>query len=72
MLTYEKMNKQEAAAALHEFLDERPGALAHLTRYLAGHSEDTVRLDGDSGKPHPALALGEIGTDGADDGSRGG
>ena len=46
MLTYEKMNKQEAAAALHEFLDERPGALAHLTRYLAGHSEDTVRLDG--------------------------
>ncbi len=40
------MKKQEAAAALQEFLDERPQALEHLTRLLAGHSEDTVDLDG--------------------------
>jgi hypothetical protein len=46
MLTYAKMNKQEAAAALHEFLEERPRALEHLTRYLAEHSADTVNLDG--------------------------
>ena len=31
MKTYAKMKKQEAAAALQEFLDERPRALEHLT-----------------------------------------
>ena len=46
MMSYAKMKKQEAAAALHEFLEERPRALEHLTRYLAEHSEDTVNLDG--------------------------
>jgi hypothetical protein len=46
MKSYEKMKKQEAAAALQEFLDERPHALEHLTRYLAESSEGTVNLDG--------------------------
>lgn len=46
MLSYEKMNKQKAAAALHEFLEERPRALERLTRHLAEHSADTVKLDG--------------------------
>ena len=46
MLTYAKMNKEEAAAALHEFLDERPRAREHLTGYLAEHSADAVNLDG--------------------------
>lgn len=46
MLTYAKMDKQEAAAALHEFREERPRALEHLARHLAGHSADTVSLDG--------------------------
>jgi hypothetical protein len=46
MLTYEKMDKQESAAALQEFLEERPRALEHLARHLAKHSEDTVSLDG--------------------------
>lgn len=45
MKTYQKMKKQEAAAALQEFLDERPHALEHLTRYLAEHSDGTVNLD---------------------------
>jgi len=46
MRTYAKMKKQEAAAALQEFLEERPHALENLTRYLAEHSDDTVNLDG--------------------------
>ena len=45
MTSYAKMSKQEAAAALHEFLEERPHALEHLTRYLAEHSDGTVNLD---------------------------
>lgn len=40
------MKKQEAAAALQEFLEERPHALENLTRYLAEHADDTVNLDG--------------------------
>lgn len=46
MLTDDTMDKQESAAALQEFLEERPRALEHLTRYLAGHSADAVSLDG--------------------------
>jgi hypothetical protein len=46
MKSYAEMNKQEAAAALQEFLDERPLALQHLTRYLAEHSHGSVNLDG--------------------------
>lgn len=46
MKSYEKMSKQEAAAALQEFLDERPRALENLTQYLAEHSYDMVTLDG--------------------------
>lgn len=46
MKTYATMKKQEAAAALQEFLEERPHALEHLTRDLAGHSDGTVKLDG--------------------------
>jgi hypothetical protein len=44
--SYEKMSKQEASAALQEFLDERPRALENLTRYPAEHPVDTVNLDG--------------------------
>jgi hypothetical protein len=40
------MKKQEAAAVLAEFLDERPQALEHLIQLLAERSEDTVNLDG--------------------------
>lgn len=46
MKTYEKMKKQEAAAALQEFLEERSSALENLTRYLAERSDGTVNLDG--------------------------
>ncbi len=46
MTSYAKMRKQEAAAALQEFLDERPQALEHLTQLLPEHSGDTVDLDG--------------------------
>ncbi|MDR6558525.1 hypothetical protein J2809_002895 [Arthrobacter pascens] len=46
MRTYAKMKKQEAAAALQEFLEERPHAQENLTRYLAEHADDTVNLDG--------------------------
>lgn len=46
MKSYEKMSKQEATAALQEFLEERPRALAHLTRSLAEHGEEDVILDG--------------------------
>ncbi|TDL41389.1 hypothetical protein [Arthrobacter nitrophenolicus] len=45
MKSYERMSKREAAAALLEFLDERPRALEQLTRYLAEHSDGTVHLD---------------------------
>ncbi|WP_461172045.1 hypothetical protein M1D93_13525 [Arthrobacter sp. Z1-9] len=45
MKSYEKMRKQEAAAALQEFLDERPHALEHLTRYLTEYADGTVHLD---------------------------
>ncbi|WP_165968669.1 hypothetical protein [Arthrobacter crusticola] len=53
------MKKQEAAAALAEFLDERPQALEHLTQLLAGRSVDSVDLDGKVESLIPALALGE-------------
>ena len=46
MKTYKNMKKQEATAALQEFLDERPHALEHLTRYLAEHPDGSVNLDG--------------------------
>jgi hypothetical protein len=46
MESYAKMKKQEAAAALQEFLDERPQALENLTRRLADHSVATFNLDG--------------------------
>ncbi|MHA7263945.1 hypothetical protein ACX80W_12165 [Arthrobacter sp. TMN-37] len=46
MTLYAKMKKQEAAAALAEFLDERPQALEHLIQLLAERSEDIVNLDG--------------------------
>ena len=46
MKSYAKMSKQEAAAALHEFLEERPRALEHLTRSLAARAEENVTLDG--------------------------
>ena len=46
MKTYAKMKKQEAAAALQEFLDERPHALENLTQYLAHRSDHAVSLDG--------------------------
>lgn len=46
MKSYAKMSKQAAAAALQEFLEERPGALEHLTRSLAARAEENVNLDG--------------------------
>jgi hypothetical protein len=46
MKTYAKMSKREAAAALQEFLEERPRALEHLTRSLAARAEENVNLDG--------------------------
>jgi hypothetical protein len=46
MTLYPKMKKQEAVAALQEFLDERPQALERLTQLLTEHSVDTVDLDG--------------------------
>lgn len=46
MKSYKKMSKQEAAAALQEFLEERPRALEHLTRSLAAGPEENVNLDG--------------------------
>ena len=46
MKSYEKMSKQEAAAALQEFLNERPRALKNLARHLTEHPDDTVTLDG--------------------------
>jgi len=46
MKSYEKMSKREAAAALQEFLEERPRALEHLTRSLAARAEENVNLDG--------------------------
>lgn len=46
MKTYAKMRKQEAAAALQEFLDERPRALDNLTRFLAERTDCPVSLDG--------------------------
>ena len=71
MKTYEKMKRQEAAAALHEFLEERPRALEHLTRSLAERSGGTVNLDGTVESLPPPLALGEIGTDRAHGGNHG-
>jgi hypothetical protein len=44
--SYAEMSKQEAAAALQEFLQERPRALQHLTRSLAARAEENVNLDG--------------------------
>lgn len=46
MKSYAKMSKQAAAAALQEFLEERPRALEHLTRSLAARAEENVNLDG--------------------------
>lgn len=46
METYAKMKKQEAAAALQEFLDERPRALENLNHNLGQHSDHAVSLDG--------------------------
>lgn len=46
MKSYAKMSKQAAAAALQEFLEERPPALEHLTRSLAARAEENVNLDG--------------------------
>ena len=46
MKTYARMKKQEVAAALQEFLDERPRALEHLTRRLAARSVANFNLDG--------------------------
>lgn len=46
MKSYAEMSKQEAASALQEFLDERPLALEHLTRYLVELSDGSVNLDG--------------------------
>jgi hypothetical protein len=46
MKSYAEMSKQEAAAALQEFLEERPRALQHLTRSLAARAEENVNLDG--------------------------
>ena len=46
MKTFEKMKKQEAAAALQEFLDERPRALENLNQNLGQHSDHAVSLDG--------------------------
>ena len=69
MKTYAKMKKQEAAAALQEFLDERPHALEQLTRYLAEHSDGTVHLDETGESLTPPLALGEIRAQGTDDGN---
>ena len=63
------MKKQEAAAALQEFLDERPHALEQLTRYLAEHSDGTVHLDETGESLTPPLALGEIRAQGTDDGN---
>lgn len=54
MKTYAKMKKREAAEGLHEFLEERPRALEHLTRHLAVRSEGTVTLDGTADSDAPA------------------
>lgn len=46
MKSYTEMSKQEAAAALQEFLQERPRSLQQLTRSLAARAEENVHLDG--------------------------
>lgn len=45
MRRYEKMGKREAAAALQEFLDERPQALEALTEVLSERGGEAVTLD---------------------------
>jgi hypothetical protein len=45
MRRYEKMGKREAAAALQEFLDERPQALEALTEFLSERGGEAVTLD---------------------------
>ncbi|ALV43231.1 hypothetical protein AU252_20410 [Pseudarthrobacter sulfonivorans] len=45
MTRYEKMGKREAAAALQEFLDERPRALEALTEFLSERGGEAVTLD---------------------------
>lgn len=45
MKSYQKMTKQEAAAALQEFLEERPRALENLRQLLGERSGGTVTLD---------------------------
>jgi hypothetical protein len=46
MTPYEKMRKREAAAALQEFLQERPRALQDLADSMARHGADPGILDG--------------------------
>lgn len=45
MKPYEKMTKREAAAALQEFLEERPSALMYLAEYLSAHNKSAIVLD---------------------------